>query len=197
MKEFGTLARFREGETKKAPAAFVPPTKFAQGTILVFDQSVSATGWVVLASAKDLRVLAAGSFLLPAVDYPSGHEGTLRRGVVITQQAEEVLTRYHFFGISRVIHEAPPVGGRMARPESSLVAALAVRVAAERFGLPVSCVQNQHSKKVLTGSATVDKKDWHRALGRYSIDGKHKVTNEGQRDALCLGLTFLIDEEEQ
>lgn len=193
------LTRFREGDTKKAPAGpFVPPTVLATEWVLAFDQSVMATGWALLGAHRDghLQIVSAGSFLLPAENYPSGHEGTLRRGMEVARRAEAVIVQQQAW-FPTIVHEAPPVGGRMARPESSLVAALAVRIAAERRGLSVAVVQNQHSKKVLTGSANAEKKVWHQALGHYSILGKDLLTNEGRRDAACLALTYLIDLKEK
>ncbi len=84
----------------------------------------------------------------------------------------------------------------MVRPESSLLAALGCRLALAPQGLydmRWEMVQNQHSKTVLTGKRDATKKEWHAALGYYPIAGIELASNEGQRDAACLALTYLID----
>ena len=189
------LARFREGETRPRQSLWEPPSRFADDTVLVFDQSLSATGWVVLEGDQNvLTVLTAGSIRLRAADFPGGHEGTLLKAMAVADQVDSVVDRLARV-VSHVVHEEPPLAvGRMTRPESSLLAALCVRLAAERARLRVSTVQNQHSKKVLTGaSREVTKKQWHAGLDRLTIVGRDKATNEGERDALCLGVTYLAD----
>lgn len=190
MKDLTDLSRFRLGATPTPPWA--TPVFFASGHVLAFDQSLSATGWVRLWSSPDsgLRVLAAGSVLLHAKDFPAGSEGSLRKAVDLHGRMAGVCKDW-LWPETVLVHEAPPAGGAMSRPESSLMAALSLRLAAGRE--PV-VVQNQHSKKVLVNNANATKKQWHTALDAISIEGRNLVRNEGERDALCLALTYLYDE---
>ena len=195
MPDASRLAHFREGETK--PKAWEPPTRFMPGRVLCIDQSLSATGWVLVNSMGDrLHVHTAGSIVTKPENYPNGYEGTLQRALYVARRLDQVVKDAH--GVDAVVHETPPLAvGRMSRPEASLLASLGVRMAADKYGRRVVMVQNQHSKKVLLDvSRDVTKREWHGALNRYTIEGRELVTNEGQRDALCLALTHFIDELE-
>jgi hypothetical protein len=57
--------------------------------------------------------------------------------------------------------------------------------------VPRVIVANQHSKSVLVGNGNATKKQWHEGLRPYAIH----LPNEATRDAGCLGLTYLIDQE--
>lgn len=199
------LRRFRADAQPSKKRVWEPPTveDFARGSVLAVDQSLAALGWVWLVHyINGLEVLDKGSVRTKPEDFPKSHEGTLQRALVVHQQwGDQVYTamdRYPVWGDNTVfVHETPPVGSRMARPESSLLSALAVRLALQGLDLPAAImVSNQHSKAVLVGNANAEKKTWHTALDRYSFAGA-MPSNEGERDALCLALTYLWDVERE
>lgn len=191
-----SLSQFRADD---APTPAAPterePLVFQHGEVIAFDQSIANTGWVYLMSGREgVEVRDCGSLAVPPDGFPKGHEGTLLRADVLASFADAVLRR---LPVTTVVHETPPVAtGKMARPESSLVSAAVIRQVALRQGHPVVMVSNQHSKKVIARDGNADKKKWHAAMERlpWHHHGK-RPTNEGQRDAMCLALTYLIDKE--
>lgn len=176
--------------------AFEGEPVFQHGSVIAFDQSIANTGWVYLVSDhKGVTVIGCGSLAVPPAGYPKGHEGTLLRADHLGFLVDDVFRSR--MAPEMVVHETPPIAtGKMSRPESSLVAAAVIRQVAQRHDYKISMVSNQHSKKVLVGNGNADKKQWHKALDRlpWSHLGQ-KPTNEGQRDALCLGLTYLLEKE--
>ena len=191
------LQRFRLDEVPEDAVASEGEPIFQHGSVIAFDQSITATGWVRLDSGADgVIVRAVGSIKCGPEGYPKGHEGTLLRAEYVGQQMAAILRR---LPVQTVVHEQPPVAtSKMARPESSLLSALALRIEARRQGHSVVVVSNQHSKMVLLGKGqgNATKAQWHTALDRlpWTHEGA-TPTNEGQRDALCLALTYLIDKE--
>lgn len=182
-------------ESKEVPLDVQGGLIFQVGEVMAFDQSIANTGWVHLTydRREGLVVRSCGSLALPPDGYPKGHEGTLLRADDLGDLVESLLK----VPVTTVVHETPPVMiGKMARPESSLVSAAVIRQVARRQGHQIVMVSNQHSKKILTGNGNADKKMWHQAIERF--DWSHRgqwPTNEGQRDAMCLALTFLIEKE--
>lgn len=191
------LTRFRLGDAPE-PQFEPPPAReivFQHGEVVAFDQSIANTGWVHLVSGQQgVHVRECGSLAVPPDGFPKGHEGTLLRADTLGLMVDDVLRR---LPVTTVVHETPPIAtGRMARPESSLVSAAIIRQIARRHGHEVVMVSNQHSKKVLVDNGNATKPEWHRALERlpWHHTGS-RPTNEGQRDAMCLGLTWLIEKE--
>lgn len=188
------LERFAVGPlVPEEDVAFEGPPTFQTGEVVAFDQSIANTGWIHLRSdAQGLQVLACGSLAVPPEGYPKGHAGTLLRADHLAWLADGILRR---LPVTNVVHETPPIAtGRMSRPESSLVSAAVIRQVAQRHGHPVTMVSNQHSKKVLVGNGNATKHQWHEVLQRVTLLGS-KPTNEGQRDAACLALTYLIEKD--
>ena len=191
-----TLASFRAKEPDPTP--WVPPTRadLAYGHVLAVDQSLSALGWAQVTSDADgVRVVATGSVVHKPEDFPRGHEGTLAKGMALSRALREV-----WGGLDdppeglAFVHETPPVGSRMARPESSLVSAMVVRlVVDELFHDVVFTVANQHSKTVMTGSPKATKREWHAGIPHFDLGPGAKPRNEGERDAVCLAITWFYD----
>lgn len=194
-----SLSDFRVGGEAPPPSRLVEamPLTFAKGwTVLCFDQSISATGWVYVESgATGVIVRDCGSIMVPPGDFPKGNAGSLLRTDVMATAVDDVLRRCP---TPMVLHEVPPVSNaKMSRPEASLMAAVAIRQVARRAGCTIEMVDNRHSKKVLTGNGNADKKQWHAALSAQPW--RHAgppVSNEGQRDALALALTWLAEAED-
>lgn len=169
--------------------------------ILAVDQSLSATGMVWLAvGKKELTVYGAWTFRSEAGADVEGHEENLQRALSLGTQIDWVLWEVHR-NVACVVHEGPPVGGgRILRPESSLLAALALRQAATRREVPIApMVQPQTHKRVVCGNGNATKKEEHAALAQLAttlpILEYQRVTNEATRDALCVALAHLIRKE--
>jgi hypothetical protein len=166
--------------------------------ILAVDQSLSATGMVWLAVGKrQLTVYQAWTFRSEAGEDADGHEQNLQRAMNLGTQIDDVF-REVYRNVTYVAHEGPPVGGgRILRPESSLLAALALRHAAARWGMPIaSMVQPQAHKRVVCGNGNATKREEHAGLAQLAtslpIIGYSLVTNEATRDALCVGIAHLL-----
>lgn len=109
-------------------------------------------------------------------------------------------------GVSRVrleiVHEQPPTGGgRIIRPEATILGGMATRVAARDIGVPIQRMVAPQSHKHLfcgprkPGEKVVTKAQHHAALKaaceRLGVTGMDLVKNEGTRDALSIGMLHL------
>jgi Holliday junction resolvasome RuvABC endonuclease subunit len=186
------LARFsEEPKAKKAPVwRPVQPEDLAGGNVLSFDQSLSSTGWVHLrATPGHVQIMDTGT-LVNAGDPLKGSARVLDRFEELVQQLRSM---QHLLrdGIL-IVHESPP-SAAMMRPESSLLAAAAVRVALD---VGVDMVQGQHVKKIVTGNGNAKKAEVAKAVKAMTwIQGIDLLKNEHQRDALAIAVTFMIDEK--
>lgn len=175
--------------------------------VLAVDQSISGCAAVLLAahrqpSGPSLSVMVAQKFATTPVE-AGGYEETLQRAQELYGRLAAWITQQVVPRIRtdvEVVHEQPPVGGgRVIRPESSLLAALALRIVAETFAFPVQrMVAPQTHKGFICGNRSADKREHHAALKRVAADlrvsGMELVTNEDLRDALSIGLTHLARE---
>lgn len=198
-KRLADYAEGRPAPKRKRQQEWVAPTlaDLAIGSVLAFDQTFSKTGWVFLTSYDDsLHVVAKGVIKEPPTQW-SGFEDTLVRALWMSERIAHVVGIYKDSQPTcvpqppAVVHEMPAVKGY--RPESSLLAALAVRQAASAHDLPVFMVSNTHMRRVLTppGSDPTSKVPVRLAVSRYRDTSKG--WNQDERDALALGLTFLYD----
>jgi hypothetical protein len=169
--------------------------------ILAVDQSLSATGMVWLAvGRRELTVYQAWTFRSEAGEDADGHEQNLQRAMDLGNQIDDVIRVVHQ-DVAHVVHEGPPVGGgRIMRPESSLLAALALRQAAALWEVPIApMVQPQTHKRIVCGNGNATKKEEHAALAQLAatlpILDYDRVTNEAIRDALCVALAHLTRKE--
>lgn len=153
------------------------------GDILAFDQSIAASGWAHLHGQGGVLTIREVGMLPTEVSH-KGHEGTLQRGATLHRLATPLILRIRPHCIA---HELPPVGGRMMRPESSLVAATAIRIAAAEYGVSVKMYGAQPVKKLLTGNGNADKKEVRAALDRlFPILVEMKPRNDNTYDAVGL-----------
>lgn len=191
----------------KTRPVWQPPTRadFRPGFVLAFDQSLANTGFVVLEIKRDkhdrneLTILT--SEILRTVDEAEGkggHAENLRRAQV---QYRNYFSLLKSFSVHRshatIAHESPPDGGgKLMRPESSLLSALALRIAAQEamFPLGVAVASGTH-RKIVCGRGNVDKKTAHEGLATWApllVNGYAKhITNEAKRDALSVALSAL------
>jgi Holliday junction resolvasome RuvABC endonuclease subunit len=148
-------------------------------TILAVDQSLSNTGWAFLIGKV---VILTGNI---KTDPQKGHEGTLTRGGDLFAEFCHLLDDRR---PDLIVHELPPVGSRMMRPESSLVAAQALRDAAITREVPVRMVGAQKVKKRLTGNGNAKKPEVRQAILSFDPQVREKKPlNEAIFDAIGLG----------
>lgn len=194
------LERFRldhPGQTAAKTPRWVPLERSAlgNGVVLAFDQSIRSTGWAVVVNHPRLPcvVREAGTISTRAGEQ-RGWESTLADAEDVAARVMALVRGMAGTGLAtlQVVHEIPPASGRMARPESSALAALAVRIAAAAARYPVAMVGAQSAKHLLTGRRDADKPDVRAALEALAwLENRHLLTNEGRRDAAALALTWL------
>jgi hypothetical protein len=179
--------------------------------IMAVDQSLRATGVVLLSTVLNrLTIVRADILATTPSERAQGHEDTLQAAVQLQMLFERYLV--HLEGPLppyRIVHEAPPLSGRgMHRPESSLLAAAALRAAA-RFRVPqqqtftgryvpveiLPMVRRQDHAWFICGESNALKKDHHAVLMdtlRFMpVVNLDLITNEAKRDALSVGLFAL------
>lgn len=198
------LTKFRADDYEPAepllePLMMLSPSKEIQ-KIISFDQALSETGYVVIQSLADHgppRFEATG--MLTATHDVKGHENTLLRASSLYLEAKGLIA-YHKPAMDNlplvVVHETPPTSaghGKMARPESSLLAALAIRVAAMECNCRVVMRARQKAYKRFTGSGNAEKKFMKEALTKL-LDARGIKRPEGpwnQHIIDALGIALL------
>lgn len=166
---------------------------------LAFDQSLAATGFVHLSLSAHggLFVADAQTFRTTATEGKGGHEENLDRALLQYRNFKKALFGYHFRGGFTVVHEMVPVGGgKLTRPESSLLAAHSLRTAVADLELEIApSVAVVEHRKVICGNHKADKREAHAALAQLAeeldILNYKAVTNDNTRDALCVALAHL------
>jgi Holliday junction resolvasome RuvABC endonuclease subunit len=188
-------------KSRKKKADWMPltPIDLRSGTVLALDQSLGAAGFVLVTSTPSFFTVHLAGTLATDETTVRGHEQSLLRGVEIYQSMTRLVTMACEWS-DRVVflHETPPVGGTMARPESSLLSALAFRIALSQRNLVPMMVGAQSAKRLICGNANATKREAHAKLAEYApwINGYDLVTNEGRRDALMLALYHLANRDE-
>lgn len=184
------LERFRAGaeveEEKALPEPVVPVT---ERRILSFDQSLANTGWAYIVCG---RVGETGNIKTERED--KGHEDNLNRATTVFVEVLGLMQRFEMGRADLVVHETPPVGGRMMRPEASLMAATAIRIAAYQRWVPVGMVGAQKAKKRWTGNGNAKKGAVKEAVLRLHPYLKDLAPmNEAVIDAIAIGLLAAED----
>jgi hypothetical protein len=198
------LDGFRPVRDRKLSAreTWTPPTldDLGYGIVIAFDQTLSATaGMCVHRNENALQV--RGVKVLSGRTEATGNEGNLQKGVDLHRQLDfflrGILTHHPDEQVT-VVHEAPAVGGGVVRnPESSLLAAQALRIACSGLSLPVApMVAPAAHKKVICGDSRADKGKEHQSLALLAeslpIHGYRAVSNGDKRDALCIAIAHLV-----
>lgn len=215
------LAGFRaDRPTVKAreKAAWSPltPDRLRAGVVLAWDQTIRNAGWCLVASdgRGQVEIELAGTCRTKPSGL-TGWEGTLSSALEQASNIEYVLYRRCADGVGvgrriEVVHESPPSGGgKVARPDSTLLAAQAVRIAAQKQGRPVTMLANQSMKRLLfdvvdakktPGPGQVKVSAITKAMvgdavaGLDWLVGRELLKNEHERDAAALGLLRLTQE---
>jgi Holliday junction resolvasome RuvABC endonuclease subunit len=179
------------GPSRKKAWEFEPIRMRYVGTILAFDQTLGHTGYVVL----DCREWREGR--LPIIRHvgmiepgPTGEKGHLDNLLKSEAIFAEVMALVKEHQPTRVAHESPPTGGgKLHRPESSLMAAQSLRLASRLQGVTdIQMIHAQSVKGRMTGNRAADKKDMHAVLYQEYVSlAATKPNNENTRDALGVG----------
>lgn len=169
------------------------------GSVLCFDQSLTATGTVLLQHVYP----GTNPVVVKAQQWSTDFEGkdvltSLRRGEHVYRNA---ITAIHWacdVGIDMIVHESPPNPAAVkGGGYSSMLAAQALRcavVACEGEGVDVEMLGAQPAKKLVCGNANADKKTAHAALKESVLPwivNSQQITNEATRDSLMIGLLWL------
>jgi Holliday junction resolvasome RuvABC endonuclease subunit len=158
--------------------------------VLAFDQALANTGWVFvdIGQVQQMGLLSWGTIRTTPRD--KGHQGNIERGVEVQRAVARQIDAWL---PELVLYEQPPVARRgMARPESSLLAALAVNVACNLANVEVLGISGQQAKRTLTGFTNADK--GHIRLAIKERWPSLKVTNEHERDAWALAWHYASQE---
>lgn len=188
---------------KATKPEWVPPTRddLADGHVIAIDQSLAHTGIVSVINHQGFfRVIQAESWKIDS-DGAVGHEDSLRRAVLLSTVLREFFQE-HRNPAWVIRHELPlPLNNpKINRPESSLVAATAVRVVAAELSIPIAEMMGaQTHKRITCGKANADKIEHHAALAYLASDlgigGWELVTNEAKRDAASIAIAHLFQEK--
>lgn len=197
------LARFRIDGEAPAPQGVQEATepgkkvwKDRLGTILAFDQALAKVGWAKLrCTGTERAVMQTGMIKTEATDF-KGLEDTLRRTTFLAQHLRTLLDPNPLgaavFSVDVVGHEMPPVGAKMRRGDSSLVAACAVRIVADEQFLPVVMLNRQHVYKELGLGRQASKREVSDFVRSIFPDLTKVVgpLNEDTFDAIALALVI-------
>lgn len=169
------------------------------GMMVAFDQSLSNTGFLIVKFSVDGAHVVSETGMIRTETPASlrGHAANLSRSTAVFRQVVELLEGEC---PDMVLVETPPVGPKMSRPESSLLAADAVFHAVESvnrehhtqigYGLGAA----QRAKKFLTGKANADKKAIRDPVLHFLPDLKnYSPLNEHIYDAAAIALTYAKD----
>lgn len=192
LKSLRTGGEVKAAKTKKTTWEPLDLRDLQPGTYLACDQSLGATGLVLFEvmperdrwSVHMAQKLDGGGnanweeALSSAARLQALMVGWIHSWVIGTD-----------WGDVKAVHEAPPIGGgRIMRPESSLLGAFAFRNA---IGFPLlPMVRRQDHAKLICGNANAKKPIEHASLKQLfpQITGSELITNEAHRDALCVAL---------
>lgn len=178
-------------------------------SVVAVDPSLRAFAAVFLAITPvmghpQIFILAARKFTT-AEDDVKGWEANFQRAMKVGHDFRlwaDKVTVGHSRVRLEIVHEQPPTGGgRIIRPEATILGGMATRVAARDLGVPVQRMVAPQSHKHLfcgprkPGEKPVTKAQHHAALKatveRLGISGMELIKNEGTRDALSIGLLHL------
>lgn len=174
--------------------------------VVAVDQSLRGCGVVLLSGSRVDRAVQLGVRLAQKVvtepGEAGGHEDTLRRGVELYERLRAFLAQVRLLTDGarlELVHEHPPIAAsRIRRPEASLLASLALRLAAKDSATLQEMVSASTHKRYVCGDKHATKKIHHAALRRvvadFGVGGMDLITNEDLRDALAVGLHHLTRE---
>lgn len=157
------------------------------GTVIAVDQSLANTGIVVL--SFDHEGFSVGErTTLRSTTSVDGIERCLLRAEELRTEMEEYIRTLP--KPDMVVHELPGASNRLQRPESSLLAALALRTVAGALKYPVAAVSANTAKKFLTGNGNAQKRQVKEHLLICYPHLQPLRLNEHLIDAIAVGVTY-------
>lgn len=192
-----SLADFADpGHTPARVAKLVEVPTLTQRplNVLAFDQTIAKTGWAYVIFIAGSPILKATGTIVQEATGIKGYEDYLVRAMTLRREINAVYQRVATATLLNldVVHEAPPMGGgKLNKPESSLTAAVVVRLTCPG----ATSVHARHARKVLTGNVNADKKQVREALFRYWPSfAEIKPMNYDISDAIALAITHATKE---
>lgn len=182
--------------TSKTKAGWSPLTlnDLGYGSALCFDQSLSATGVMVVVRDNN------GIAVYQPDQWKKTHEGKqvvdwLVQGVDIFNRARPLIRATRDL-VDACVHESPPnpAAVKKGNSVSSLLAAQALRCAAAAEGVEFEMLGAQSGKRLVCGNANASKAEAHAALKAHVlpwVENSQTITNEAMRDTLMVGLVWL------
>jgi Holliday junction resolvasome RuvABC endonuclease subunit len=159
-----------------------------QGTLLLVDQSLASSGVVCMSfgSTTTLRYWLTLKSLI-ALDGPVP---SLDRAAQLSTEFSKLI-QFSSCHLDGIVYETPPLSmNGLQRPESSLLAAAALRIAAHQSYLPAYAISANRAKNLITGNSNAKKKDVREVLlNQFPFLQNHRL-NEHQIDACALGLSY-------
>jgi Holliday junction resolvasome RuvABC endonuclease subunit len=153
------------------------------------DQSLANSGIVLMECAEVPKIIS--KTMLRSTTLLDSSEATLRRAEDMVEEFRLFLGDHsHIVRIDLIIHETPPRANQLQRPESSLLAALALRLAAKPLGLSYTSVTANAAKKHFTGSGNATKAKMRERMWERYPEFKTFKLNEHQADAAALVVTY-------
>lgn len=196
MSDFSSLKRFQPtSSTSHAKKTVNAPIRWTgDGTVVAFDQALANTGYVVAHfRPKVMKVIASGTLHTTSSGGRTSWTDTLYRARELIRPIRKILAEHE---PRIIVHETPPIGNSrsMRRPDSSILSAMAIWVAAE--DTPIRMIDARAAKRYLTGKAGATKKEVRTALENRLGDvfaEPHLRKNEHVYDALALLVTYTKD----
>ena len=198
------LARFKDSSAQAQPeeaeAPLLPHSSHRGQEVLAIDQSIASTGWAIVMGASEdpvWRVVRTG-MVQTRPTKARGFSDTYARTAVAYEGILDVLLKHE---PAWVVHEMPPVGYGMRRPDSSLLMAQVVRCAvlAMEDPLVVRMLSANRVKARLTGDANAEKPQVREAVNALIPtlpDGQVKPLNHDVYDAIALGIVAISESSE-
>lgn len=182
----------------------LPMREYYPRQVIAVDQSLRKFAAVFMLNtwvlgSPQICVLAARKFSTEEGEV-SGWEANFQRAIQLAGEFKDwVLEVTPGFSLvaQEIVHEAPPAGGgRIIRPEASILGGMAVRVAARDLGLSTQrMVTPQTHKRFVCGTDKVTKAQHHAELKKLAaqlgVTGMDLIKNQDQRDAFSVGLVQL------
>lgn len=159
--------------------------------VVGIDQSLSKTGLVVVecAPTPDHPILLHHELIESPITV-TGLENTLKRAEELGEQWPLILDDlWQKWKPYRIIHEIPTMSNALQRPESSLLAAYGLRLAARKLGIPFKAISANTAKKRLTGSGNASKAKMRERLKEEYPRFRRCGLDTNQYDALALVIT--------
>lgn len=176
--------------TRKIPAPrkeYRPPVPedFHPRTVLGFDQSLTNTGWALVAfSGRQVRVEHCG-VIHPQERPQTGYARTFAAAPSLRRQMRQVLLDHRF---DELVMELPSVHG--FRTDSSIASGMVLCTVADELGVEdVRQIQRQQACAALVGNGNANKKESGKVVDDLvGILRPQRPWNEHVRDAVLLAM---------